>query len=275
MDSIRPLGYKKCKICQGVFPATGEYFYINQRMRDGLYSCCKKCHLERKAKHREEHPERYQRQRRRYYLEHRDEIIDKACEYKKANPDKVSLDKKRYREKYRDRLRHRSRQYYLENRERILEKTRQYFSERGAVIRDRQKQHRKENPEYYRLATNKRRSIKLGHPNHFEQGDWNLCLEYWRGCCAVCGRPQGLWHTLAADHWIPLSYDGDDNPGTVPTNIVPLCHGVGGCNNSKGAKMPLDWLSETYGKRKAREIMRRVQEYFDWVTARGDEPAAD
>jgi len=72
----------------------------------------------------------------------------------------------------------------------------------------------------------------------------------------------------SADHWIPLSYKGDDNPGTVATNIIPLCHGIGGCNNSKNATMPDEWLKRKFGTRKSNQIKLQIQEYFSDVSKR-------
>jgi hypothetical protein len=62
------------------------------------------------------------------------------------------------------------------------------------------------------------------------------------------------------DHWIPLSSPGC--PGTVATNMVPLCHGIGGCNNSKCDRDPQGWLLEKFGERKALEILERIPAYF-------------
>lgn len=83
------------------------------------------------------------------------------------------------------------------------------------------------------------------------------------GRCAVCERPPGLWHTIAADHWTPIS--SPDCPGTVPSNIVPLCHGVDGCNNSKHDRDAAEWLSETRGKRQANKIIARIEGYFESI----------
>src|SRR5512141_2961524 len=83
-------------------------------------------------------------------------------------------------------------------------------------------------------------------PDTFTDQDWQRALEYWDYKCAVCGRPRGLWHTLAADHWIPLS--DPECPGTIPTYIVPLCHGEGGCNNSKRSRSPQAWLEAKLGE---------------------------
>jgi ribosomal protein L37AE/L43A len=104
---------------------------------------------------------------------------------------------------------------------------------------------------------------KRSLPHAFTEQDWERALEYWGHKCAVCGRPRGLWHTLAADHWIPLTHS--ECPGTVPTNIVPLCHGEGGCNNSKGKKMPDAWLAERLGEKPGFQKGVEIDAYFLWL----------
>ncbi len=97
-------------------------------------------------------------------------------------------------------------------------------------------------------------------PNVFTETDWQTCLSYFGHRCAVCGRPQGLWHTISKAHWIPLA--SPECPGTIPTNIIPLCNGIDGCNNSQLANAPETWLTKRYGKYKATKIIQRVNQYF-------------
>lgn len=106
---------------------------------------------------------------------------------------------------------------------------------------------------------------KQNLPRAFTVRDWERALEYWGHSCAICGRPRGLWHTLAQDHWVPLTHA--DCPGTVPTNILPLCHGEDGCNNSKGKKDPEEWLVAKLGRRRANRKLREITAYFEWVHA--------
>lgn len=116
-----------------------------------------------------------------------------------------------------------------------------------------------------RAMFQRRRARLLNLPCEFTGDDWLRALSYFKNRCAVCNRPQGLWHTLAQDHWIPII---DPNcPGTVPTNIVPLCHGIDGCNNSKSSSDARQWLITRYGKRKANHILRKIEEFFRWVEA--------
>jgi 5-methylcytosine-specific restriction endonuclease McrA len=104
-------------------------------------------------------------------------------------------------------------------------------------------------------------------PNILTIEQWQHAINYFNGCCAVCGRPlENLFGDIkpAIDHWIPLTYKGNDNPGTVATNIVPLCHGdIGSCNLNKSNKMPGEWLNHRFGKYKAKKISKRIQDYFD------------
>lgn len=114
-------------------------------------------------------------------------------------------------------------------------------------------------------VTNQRARNKL-LPNTFTDFQWQNALNYFNGCCAVCERQLNDMFgafAVSADHWIPLSYEGEDNPGSVADNIVPLCHGVDGCNNSKKDIMPTIWLEQEFSKRKAKRIAARVQQYFD------------
>ncbi len=134
---------------------------------------------------------------------------------------------------------------------------------------------RRENRAYYHKNKQKRfvinaryRANKRGLPKGFTIEQWQYAINYFSGCCAMCGRQlNDLFgtHKAAMDHWIPIAYEGNDNPGTVAANIVPLCHGAGGCNNSKNATMPDVWLRQHYTEKQARQIEKRIEEYFEHV----------
>lgn len=125
------------------------------------------------------------------------------------------------------------------------------------------KRYRAKYPDKVKASRHQRLARELSLPEEYEASDWRRALDYFGGCCAVCGRPPGLWHTLSPDHWISLT--AADCPGTIPKNIIPLCHGVGGCNNSKSNRNPIDWLIWKFGKRKANKIRKRIEAYFEWL----------
>lgn len=123
-----------------------------------------------------------------------------------------------------------------------------------------------------RIMDNNRRARKLDLPSAFTPQDWRYCLDFFDHHCAVCGKPAGLWHFIAADHWIPIA--SPDCPGTIPTNVVPLCHsrkdGEGSCNNLKSDKEAVGWLKEQFGERKAKAILQRINAYFHSLALPGD-----
>jgi len=110
---------------------------------------------------------------------------------------------------------------------------------------------------------------KRALPNTMTAADRRRALDYWGGCCAICGKPPGLWHTVTLDHWIPISHA--DCPGTVPANLLPMCHGNDGCNNQKHAKNPQQWLVAKLGRRKAARKLEEIQYFFRWM----DDPAVE
>lgn len=231
---------KRCCRCGRELPATREYFYADKRASDGLYGHCKACHsatcrkryegdarektLAAQRQYRKEFPERRKATNKRYYLKNREKL------------NRVSLERSRSEK---------GKQYRLRNQE----KRRAYRREHYLKYRSR-----------YYVAIRQREAIKRSLPASFTDADWQFALDYFKGCCAACGRPNGLWHTLAADHWIALA--SDKCPGTIPGNIVPLCHGVGGCNNAKQDRDPLEWLQSQFGIKQAQAINKRVQKFF-------------
>jgi len=106
-----------------------------------------------------------------------------------------------------------------------------------------------------------REARKRGLADVFTAVDFQNAIRAFDGCCAACGRQPGLWHTIALDHWIPLS--SSDCPGTVPWNIVPLCHGVDGCNNQKSNRDAGEWLIAKFGKRKGRAIQHHIEAFLN------------
>jgi len=219
--------YKTCPVCGISKPRTAEYFHRDESRPIGFSRTCKDCARERTRRWREAHPAR-------------------AEEWRKENPEYQSI-------------------WYQDNRQAHLERTKKRYDADPDRKLATNKSWREKHPAETKSIGHRRRAKRRGLPASLTGDQWIQALEYFGYRCAICGRPQGLWHTLAQDHWIPINYDGDDNPGTVATNVIPLCHGLGGCNNSKADKLPKEWLTQMYGGRKAKRLMRKVQAYFEWI----------
>ena len=232
---------KTCSKCGAVLPATAEYFYRDARVKDGLCAQCKACCAEA---------------RRRYYEANRERAKEYGRRWYEANRERHAEYGRLWREASRDKERARNRRWYETNLERHAENGRRW---------------KRENPDRWAEYRRRRRSRKNGLPFDFSAADEAFALDYFDGCCAVCGRPlRDLFgqHCPALDHWIPLVDKRPDNPGTVPWNMVPLCHGVNGCNNSKHNREPLEWLTARYSPRKARRIAQRIEAFFQLSSER-------
>lgn len=237
---------KRCTICKQEFPATAEYFTRDRGNKSGFRPQCKTCYRQKQKGWRSTDPERYSEYAHQHYLRNSEAIKSKVKVYQQSET------AKQYRRAYA--LRHAPAKRATD---------RIYYKRERAVILDRALRWQRENPAR-RLVIRQRRAARIASlPDTFTNTDWQFALDHFKGCCAVCGRPPGLWHTLAADHWIALA--SDDCPGTIPGNIIPLCHGEGGCNNAKQDRNPIEWLESQFGIKQAQIVSRRVQEFFSLV----------
>lgn len=255
-------GLKMCSQCGKNKPL--HEFHKYQQSKDGYRNICKQCRAEREGfKYKPGAPEGFKRcsscgnilPATETFFGIRNKVQDKLegrCRdcvrksyrrWREANPEKVHLAKIKFKDSGKEKVgaqrwrEKNGKQYYAQNRERFI-------------------------------ANHARRMArKRALPDTLTAEQWKRCLDYLGHQCAVCGRMPGLWHTLAMDHWIPLS--SPDCPGTIATNIVPLCHGDGGCNEMKAARLPEEWLIEKFGKRKGRQILKRIEQYFEWVKEQG------
>lgn len=254
---------KRCTTCGEGKPATAEYFYRDKSFKCGLSSKCKQCKKQYQHANKE-HIARYQHQ---WHKANRERINERHRKRYHADPD--------YRYQYyltnREYILEYQRRYRRDNRERILE----YDRKRAKLTREyharNSRRWRLANPEALRRHHHLRRSRKRALYDKWTARDWGNALKYFNGCCAVCGRQlKDLFgtHTAAADHWIPLA--SPDCPGTIPTNIIPLCHGENGCNNRKSARNAREFLETEFGKRKASQILKRIGAYFEWVKNQPD-----
>lgn len=278
---------KTCTRCKNNYPATPEYFHRESRKLDGLNCVCKQCHkrayadnprpkIEAQKRYRDENKEaistrrkeRYDKNEnsarcRAYRIKNKEILREKKKQSYIENREVYKQKRKDYVARNREKVLECLRRDYLKNRELRLKQKQEYGRRNRAILREKSKKYR----HLWKLSRARRRATLRRLPNDFTSTDWRICLEYFNHRCCICGNTIGLWHTLAPDHWIPIS--SPECPGNVKSNIVPMCHaikdGSGGCNNNKSSKDPESWLVERYGKRKARQILDRIHAYFEWV----------
>lgn len=222
---------RQCTRCDKVFPATLEYFYAARNNGpDALRATCKPC--------------------------------TGILTQEQRDPDKSRIRDRRYAAKNRDKRRKSCREWRARNLDTQRKKDR-IAKQKDPNRREKVKAWRINNPDKARLNMRLYFTRKASHAVDYTESDWQFALDYFKGCCAVCGRPPGLFHGLAMDHWLPNS--SQDCPGMIPANIVPLCNGTDGCNQSKHARDPVQWLVDKFGEKQGKAILARVHEFFSHV----------
>lgn len=269
---------KRCSKCGKSLPKTTQYFYRNRSVKDGFQSWCINCQTIAKGRKafsdRPKAKEGYhfcgrcgiekpftkeyfgQRKLRSGAI-----VLRKICRECKNEQHRNSNRIKEY-DKKRNLLPHRrAKRKIYSQKNRQKEESKEYHQEYNRLWKQTE-----QGRNSMRVAKIRYRASERYFPSDFTAQDWQRAVDYFHGCCAACGRQLiDLFntHTAHADHWIPLSHP--NCPGTIPTNIVPLCGGENGCNNSKGDSLPLEWLERKFGKHKARKILKQINAYFDWV----------
>ena len=232
--SISPL--KRCTQCGDYHPPTVKFWYINRSQKSGLNARCKKCMKQYRASPKGQ------------------SVLKKYNDSSKARTRmKVFYSTPEQQQKRKDR-------YQSSGKERQRERERN--PEVRAKIREYQRTDKMRM--IFKIHGEKRRAKELSLPDTFTKADWFNALEYFHNCCAVCGKQLNSLlgtHKAAMDHWIPIV--SPKCPGTIPENIIPLCHGQDGCNNSKHSSEPFEWLQKKFGKRKAKTIMNNISNYFE------------
>lgn len=244
-DPIITPPLKRCSKCGTEYPATTEFFY--KKGGGSLRPDCKAC---------------FAKGRKAWCAANSVSEAERKKAWRAAHKDQAAETHKAWNAANKERKSEASKAWYKANRAYRAEYRKSWYESNKERTAETRKAWAMANPEKVKVSDHLRRARRRSLPINFTADDLRAALAYFGDCCAVCGRPRGLWHTLAADHWIPISKGGP----TTPANIVPLCHGVDGCNNRKQDTMPEVWLEREFGKRKAMVIAKRIADFFAWVT---------
>jgi hypothetical protein len=262
-----PEGFKLCRECKGVFPATLEYFKKDARLQCGLANLCKPCASAATRQYYDDHLEERREYNKKRYILVRDKEIQRLKLRYQAHKDEYWAREKKWREENPELYKERSRKYYLATRDYQRQKRKEWRQNNYDEYRAYNEQWAKDNPEKVKAMTKKRdirrRARERGLPDDFTLADWESCVEYWDRKCAICGRSPDDVLALAADHWIPLKHP--NCPGTVITNMVPLCDGKTGCNTTKHARNVVEWLLEKFGEEFANQKLAEVEAFFRYM----------
>jgi hypothetical protein len=253
--------YKRCTKCGEAKPATAEYFSRDSKQKSGLSPRCKTCNRAAGAAYYAANKEKVKARHSAYKAENKEQIKVQNAAYRAAHKDEAKAYGAAYDVANRDKVNARKRAYRAKN----INKVRTYACAWINANPDKRRMYSRtyntRHPEKARNKVQRREAAKRLLPASFADDDWLRALDYWQCQCAYCGRPQGLWHKLSQDHYVPITLGGSYTAG----NIVPACNGRGGCNNSKSNRDAHEWLVSKFGARKANQIERRIRQYFEWT----------
>lgn len=269
---------KRCRKCNVEYPATALFFYRDADTNDGLETQCKNCSAISRGLNGARHwpptakIEGFKICSKCVELKSLDEFhrhssckdghreICKSCRIPQTTD---------YYNKHKNELRVYWVQHYKTHRQTIIARSVVYQATHREQKRRNQSVYNQKNKDKHRIKEQRRRARKLSLPMEFTDDNWKTALEYFHGCCAYCGNPPRLFDihaVLHAEHFIPLS--SIHCPGTIPTNILPACQE---CNFNKRDLDPTLWMNKRFGKRKAKTILNKIQQYFEWVEEARDQ----
>lgn len=258
---------KRCSKCGVEKPLNSDNFPVDRARTDGYRPECRECRRAYLAEYQSQHGDVIREYQRNYYQANADKKRAYSRQWHKDTRDVRHTVARAWRQRNKEHLAASKRQYYLNNKDAEDTRIREWRKNNPDRLRVSRRRWNANNNAARRLQTVNRRAKRKALPDTFTVDQWQFALAYFNYCCAVCGRQLNSMLedvTFSADHWIPLA--NAKCPGTVATNMVPLCHGAGGCNTSKNAQDPEAWLLRRFGKRRAKAISMRIQEYFALIS---------
>ena len=261
---------KTCTKCGETQPETEFYLKHDARHPLRRSTSCHTCDRARARRKRLEQGDTLNAWRRQRRQERRDIVRSQLRQSYQKHREQRKADRREYYQKNRAEIRRKAAIYQQTHREKIRAYQRVYCEANREKVRTRNSLWRKNNPakaaQSFQQMNQKRRTRKYNLPIAFSREDEQFCRQYFSYACAYCGNEEGFVWTIAMDHFFPLS--DPSSPGTVPSNIVPACHGDGGCNNRKHRRAPGPWLEDTFGARQAKAILKKIDAYFQVVRER-------
>ena len=159
-----PYVFKRCGKCGEWLVACKVNFYKNKGKKYRLASKCKKCEAEQKKQWYKENRDKIVECHKQYYENNKDKIVEKQKQYRENNKDKKAEYDKQYRENNKDKIAERNKQYYENNKDKILEKQKQYYENNKDKILEQQKQYSENNK--YKIAERNKQYYENNKDKH-------------------------------------------------------------------------------------------------------------
>lgn len=188
---------KICTRCHLELPATTEYFSLRKSRKKsgyiwrGFNSRCITCiRMERKS----------------YYMENRDKILNKNRDYLKEHPDRAMAAIKKWLKKHPEKAKQYSKNNYHRHKSKRVEGHRRW---------------KKANAEHVRIYNRNAKAKRRQAEGRFTVHDINRIYDEQKGLCAYCGKKlDGNYHV---DHVMPICRGGSNWPENLALSC-PTCN---------------------------------------------------
>lgn len=196
-----------------------------KRERDNAYNAQhKEAHRRRSRESAVRRADEVRQYQAVYYMEHRDEAIERA---------------RVWSESHRERVRDAQRRYHARNADAINEKQRAWRKDNSETAREQDRKWKRANPHKVREADARRRAVEMGA----RTGDRRAYAAFVKWAreapvvrCYWCHKPTKRT-SRHLDHIVPLARGGADA-------VENLCVSCASCNIRKNAKLPIEFAGQ-------------------------------
>ena len=227
---------KFCSKCKKILVENKINFHKCKNCKYGLNSICLKCEKAYKSEYYSINKEDINNKNKKFYEDHKDEVLLKCKEYYEKNKEKRKEYARRYREEHLEECREKGREYQRKNKDIENERCRLWYKDNKDHVIEYNKRYNEENPHIKINSHHKRRQLKDSQGDGITKEQWLEMMKFFDFKCAYSGEILNK-DTRSVDHIISLTKEGVHEIW----NCVPMLKVL---NSSKSSNDMVHWYKQ-------------------------------